>query len=310
MADETNGPMRIDSFAPPEMAERAENVGVAKANLDMVTMFGLAVLAGAFIALGAIFMTTVTTGTKDLPFGVGKLLGGLVFSLGLILVVVAGAELFTGNNLIIMACVSGKIPALKLLRNWLVVYAGNLVGSVATAIVIFASGQYTFAGGALGANALAIANYKAGLSFVPAFALGVMCNALVCLAVWLCFSARSTTDKILSIIFPITAFVAAGFEHSVANMYFIPIGLLINWFDPAFVSQVQVDVANLTLARFLVGNLLPVTLGNIAGGAGMVGLAYWFIYLRPRRAREAAAAAATGEKDMPDGLKVPAGSTR
>lgn len=294
-----NSVVRIDPFTPAEMAERAENVGVAKANLNGMTMFALAILAGAFIGLGAIFMTTVTTGAGDLPFGVGKLLGGLVFSLGLILVVVAGAELFTGNNLIIMACVNGKVPISKLLRNWGIVYSGNLVGSVATAAVMFLSKQYTFAGGALGRNALNIANTKSGLDFVPALALGIMCNALVCLAVWLCFGARSNTDKILSIVFPITAFVAAGFEHSVANMYFIPIGLFIQWFDPAFTAQAVangVSVANLNVVNFLIGNLLPVTIGNIIGGAGMVGLAYWFIYLRPKRAQAAAAAPATAKK--------------
>lgn len=288
--------VRIDAFPPAEMAERAENVGVAKANLDFLSMFGLAILAGAFIALGAIFMTTVTTGAKDLPFGVGKFLGGLVFCLGLILVVVAGAELFTGNNLIVMAFMNGKVTLAQLLRNWGIVYLGNLVGSVATALVMFISRQYTSASGAVGANALAIANAKTSLGFAQAVALGIMCNALVCLAVWLCFSARTTTDKILSIVFPITAFVAAGFEHSVANMYLIPIGLFIKWFDPAFVETVKVSVTNLTLANFLFANLLPVTIGNIIGGAGMVGLVYWFIYLRPKRARQAAAKAVPAKR--------------
>lgn len=290
MADQV---IRIDPFTPAEMAERAENVGVAKANLNWLTMFALAVLAGAFIGMGAIFMTTVTTGAATLPFGVAKLLGGLVFCLGLILVVVAGAELFTGNNLIVMAWASGKVPLSKLLRNWVIVYAGNFAGSVAIAVVMFLSKQYTFAGGALGQNALAIANNKCGLQFIPALALGIMCNALVCLAVWLCFSARSTTDKILSIVFPITAFVAAGFEHSVANMYFIPIGLLIKWFDPAFAAKATIP--NLNLSNFLLGNLLPVTIGNIIGGAAMVGLVYWFIYLRSKRAQATAAPASANK---------------
>ncbi len=307
MAESSIPAVRIDPFTPPEMAERAENVGVSKANLDALTMFGLAILAGAFIALGAIFMTTITTGaaattpagaaaaasTTTLPYGVTRLLGGLVFCLGLILVVVAGAELFTGNNLIIMAFMDGKVSVGKLLRNWGIVYLGNFVGSVGTAAVMFLSKQYTASGGALGVNALNIANAKSGLNFVPAVALGIMCNALVCLAVWLCFSARSTTDKILSIVFPITAFVAAGFEHSVANMYFIPIGLFINWFDPAFVAEKGLNLANLTLANFFLRNLVPVTIGNIIGGAGMVGVVYWFIYLRPKRAKATAATPAT-----------------
>ncbi|MDI7275607.1 MAG: formate/nitrite family transporter [Anaerolineae bacterium] len=278
------------------MATKAEDVGVAKANLDTLTMLGLAVLAGAFIGLGAIFMTTVTTGAAGLPFGVGKLLGGLVFCLGLILVVVAGAELFTGNNLIVMAFMSGKVSFARLMRNWAIVYLGNLIGSVATAVVMFLSQQYRAGAGLVGVNALTIANSKCSLGFTQAVALGIMCNALVCLAVWLCFSARTTTDKILSIIFPITAFVAAGFEHSVANMYFIPIGWLIKTFDPAFIEGLAaagtpVNVANVTVARFLVANLLPVTIGNIIGGAGLVGFVYWAIYLRPRRSQQAAAAA-------------------
>ncbi len=296
MADVTGAPIRFDAFPPAEMAERAENVGVAKANLDFFTMLGLAILAGAFIALGAICMTTVTTGAATLPYGLAKLLGGLVFCLGLILVVVAGAELFTGNNLIIMAFMNGKVSLAKLLRNWGVVYLGNLIGALGTAVVMFWSQQYKMGGGALGANVLTIANNKSGLAFPQAVALGIMCNALVCLAVWLCFSARTTTDKILSIIFPITAFVAAGFEHSVANMYFIPVGLLIKWFDPGFITKLgeagtKVNVANLSVQSFLLANLLPVTIGNIIGGAGMVGAAYWFIYLRPKQAKQPAPAA-------------------
>jgi formate transporter len=292
MAEGANTPVRFDALPPAEMAERAENVGVSKANLDFLTMLGLAILAGAFIALGAVFMTTVTTGAAGLPFGLVKLLGGLVFCLGLILVVVAGAELFTGNSLIIMAFMNRKVSLQKLLRNWAVVYLGNLIGAVGTAVLMFWSQQYKAAGGALGANILAIANAKTGLGFAQALALGILCNALVCLAVWLCFSARSTTDKILAIIFPITAFVAAGFEHSVANMYFIPVGLLISWFDPGFVQGLgsAVSTANLSLRGFLLGNLLPVTIGNIIGGAGFVGLIYWFIYLRPQQLREQAEA--------------------
>jgi formate transporter len=303
MADNMVAPVvQVDAFLPAEMAERAEAVGVKKANLDFLTMFGLAVLAGAFIALGGLFMTTVTTGAAALPFGVGKLLGGLVFCLGLILVIVAGAELFTGNTLIIMAFMNGKVSIVKLLRNWGIVYLGNFVGSILTAGIMFLSLQYKLSNGALGANALTIANNKSGLQFVQAVALGIMCNALVCLAVWLCFSARTTTDRILSIIFPITAFVACGFEHSIANMYLIPIGLFINQFDPGFVTNVaKVAVPNLTWANFFLKNLLPVTIGNIIGGAGMVGFVYWSIYLRPKRAQAAAvkaapATASTGKK--------------
>ena len=282
-----NNLISFDSLLPPAMASKAENVGVAKAHLATLEMFALAVLAGAFIALGAIFATTVTTGSGGvLPFGVVKLLGGLVFCLGLILVVVAGAELFTGNNLIVMAWASGKVSTTELLRNWVIVYLGNFVGSVLTALMMFVSQQYTFGGGAIGLNALNIANSKVNLGFLPAIVLGIFCNALVCLAVWLCISARTTTDKILAIIFPITAFVAAGFEHSVANMYFIPIGLLIKGgAAPEFFRQTgttAAEYANLTWSNFFFANLLPVTIGNIIGGGLMVGLVYWFIYLQPK----------------------------
>jgi formate transporter len=281
--------LQIDAFPPAKMASRMEEVGVTKANLDFWTMFALAILAGAFIGTGGIFLTTVTTGLSaaGVPYGFVRLAGGLVFCLGLIAVVVAGAELFTGNNLIVMAYASGRVTTAQLLRNWAIVYAGNFVGSILTALVMFSTGQYTFASGAIGLNALSIANAKCSLGFVQAIALGIMCNALVCLAVWLCASARSTTDKILAIIFPITAFVAAGFEHSIANMYLIPIGLFIkSWAPAAFweaIGKTPADFARLTWGAFFLRNLLPVTIGNIIGGAGFVGLAYWFIYLRPKK---------------------------
>ncbi len=274
--NESHG-LQPDAFLPLEMARRAEDVGVAKVTMPAVTTFVLAVLAGAFISLGAMFATVVTTGAGEvLPYGVTKLLGGIAFSLGLILVIVAGAELFTGNNLIVMAVACKRATYSQLLRNWSIVYVGNFAGSLATAGFVFFSKQYTFAGGAVGENALGIANAKCSLGFVQAIALGVLCNALVCLAVWLCFSARSTTDKILAIIFPITAFVAAGFEHSVANMYFIPLGLFIKGTLPLGTDQ----YSNLTWDNFLISNLLPVTIGNIIGGAFMVGVVYWFVYLR------------------------------
>jgi formate transporter FocA len=270
------------------MAVKAEQVGLNKANIEAINTFLLAVLAGAFIALGAVFATTVTAGTAGvLPFGITKLLGGLVFCLGLILVVVAGAELFTGNNLIIMAWASGKVTTPQLLRNWVIVYAGNFVGSVATALLMFFSGQYAFGSGAVGLNVLNVAAAKASLGFVQAIVLGVLCNALVCLAVWLTYSARTTTDKILAIVFPITAFVAAGFEHSVANMYFIPIGLLVKAGAPAEfwgqIGKTAADYGSLTWQGFLINNLIPVTLGNIIGGTILVGVIYWQIYSRQRQ---------------------------
>jgi formate/nitrite transporter len=276
-------PTGLDAVPPAEVARKAAAVGVAKAQMGTVDLFALSVLAGAFIAMGAIFATTVAAGGQTMPYGVVHLLSGLVFSLGLILVVVAGAELFTGNNLIVMAWASRRISTALLLENWTIVWIGNFVGAVATAFIVYVSGQYTFGDGAVGQAALTIAEAKTSLGFVEAITLGMLCNALVCLAVWLTYAARTTADKVLAIIPPIAAFVAAGFEHSVANMYFIPIGLLIQR-DQAFVDSLQPppDLSNLNWASFVLDNLLPVTIGNIIGGALMVGAVYWVVYLRPR----------------------------
>jgi formate transporter FocA len=277
----------LDALLPADIAVRAEEIGVKKAGLDTLSTLMLGVLAGAFIALGAIFATTVAAGAAgSLPFGVVRLLSGLVFSLGLVLVIVGGAELFTGNNLIVMAWTSRRVSTVQLLRNWLLVYAGNFVGAIGTAVLLFASGQYQFGRGAVGLTALEIANAKVHLGFVQAVALGVLCNALVCLAVWLSYSGRSTTDKILAIVGPITAFVAAGFEHSIANMYFLPIGLLIRAGAPdsfwTAIGKTADDYSELTWINVVFANLAPVTLGNILGGALLVGLVYWFVYLRKK----------------------------
>jgi formate/nitrite transporter len=262
--------IRIDALLPAEMAKRAEYIGVRKAEMPLLTTLVLAILAGGFISMGAVFATTVSAGTSGvLPYGVSRLLTGVVFCLGLVLVVVGGAELFTGN-----------ISTVALLRNWGVVYIGNFIGSVGTAFLVYFSGQYEFGGGAVGGSALSIAQAKVNLGFVNALALGILCNALVCLAIWMSFSARSTIDKIAVIVFPITAFVAAGFEHSVANMYFVPIGLLVKTLDPAFALGTGLDLSRLTWANFLVDNLVPVTLGNIIGGSLLVAVVYWFVFLR------------------------------
>jgi formate transporter len=289
--------LRIDALLPPEMAARAEFLGVRKAETPFLKMFMLSVLAGAFISLGAIFATTVGAGTMSLtasdgavafstglPYGITRLLMGFAFSLGLILVVVGGAELFTGNNLIVMAWANGKVSGLALLRNWLIVYIGNFVGSMGTVSFMFLARQHTFGTSAMGIAALRIGVAKVDLTFIQAIALGILCNALVCMAVWLTYSARSTADKIVAVIFPITAFVAAGFEHSIANMYFIPYALFIKNFDPEFIAAVGDRVPNLgllTWQAFLVNNLIPVTIGNIIGGAVLVAAAYWAIFLRP-----------------------------
>jgi formate transporter len=285
-------PLRFDALLPPEMAAKAESIGVHKAFMGHRTMFVLAVLAGAFIALGALFSATATAGAAgNLSYGLTRVVGGLAFCLGLILVVVAGAELFTGNNLIIMAWADRRISIVQVLRNWIIVYVGNFIGSIATALLVFWGEQYTFGNGAVGLNLLAIAEAKTSLDFGQAIALGILCNGLVCLAVWLCYSARTTTDKILAIIFPITAFVAAGLEHSVANMFFIPMGWLVKaGADASFwatISASPADFPHLTWANFFFANLIPVTIGNIIGGSLMVGIVYWFIYIRQSEQRHA-----------------------
>jgi formate/nitrite transporter len=261
----------LDAYAPSQIAMRVREVGVTKAAMPVLTMFALAILAGAFIALGALFYTvTVTTGNEvAVPFGLLRLAGGVTFSLGLVLVVVGGAELFTGNNLIAMAWASGRVTTQQVMRNWGWVYLGNLVGAVGTAVLVWLAGVHTMSNGAVGETMVQIARSKIALDPVSALARGVLCNVLVCLAVWLCMGARSVADKILAILFPISAFVACGFEHSVANMYFLPIG----WALAAGTS------APLSVTD-AVSNLALVTLGNVLGGTILVALVYWAVYLR------------------------------
>ena len=254
----------IDAYSPSAIAERIETAGVAKAHLGLLQTLTLAVLAGAFIAFGAMLYTLVMT-NSGLGLGPGRLLGGIAFSLGLILVVIAGAELFTGNNLIVMAWADRKISGLDMLRNWTLVYVGNLVGAVATAVFVYWSGTLGMGDGAVSRTALSIAQAKISLPYEQAFIRGVLCNALVCLAVWLSYAARDVAGKILAIIFPISAFVALGFEHSVANMYFVPLGMM---------------VGNTISLGQLLGNLVPVTIGNLIGGGVLVGLVYWIVYRR------------------------------
>jgi formate/nitrite transporter len=276
-------PAAADPYAPAAMAARAAAAGATKARLDGLSLFTLAVLAGAFIALGA-QLATLASVAPGVPFGPARLLTGLAFSLGLILVVIAGAELFTGNTLIVIARLTGAVTTRDLLRNWAIAYAGNFVGALATAALVAASGQWALADGQVGAAAFRLAHAKLALDPFEAVTRGILGNALVCLSVWLCYSARSTTDKILCIVPPVTAFVAAGFEHSIANMYFVPLALVLRD-DPAVLAATAAGpevVAALTWGRFLLWNLLPVTIGNVIGGAAMVGAIYWLVYLRPR----------------------------
>lgn len=279
----------LGNLMPREVALQAENAGVIKANLDWRSTLMLAMLAGAFIGFGAVFSTTVMTGNGldgaiKLPFGLMRLIGGAVFCLGLILVTIAGAEMFTGNVLLVMAAASRKITAARLFRNWGIVFAGNFLGGTVTAILVFLSGQYRFMDGQVGVTALQIAERKTSLGFGEALMLAFFCNILVCLAIWLSLAGRTVIDKVAVILFPISAFVTSGFEHSVANMYFISSALLIKYgASPEFWQAAVSDpgqFAHLTPAGFLLGNLLPVTLGNILGGL-TVGLMYWSIYCHP-----------------------------
>ena len=264
-----------DAFLPRQIAEKIESGGVAKARLPLLSMAMLGVLAGGFIGLGGLYSTLVLS-DPGLSYAAGRVLAGLTFSLGLILVVVAGAELFTGNNLLAMAWADRRITTGEMLRNWLVVYLANAVGAMGLALIVYLANHGAMNGGAVAAQYVKIAAAKTSLPFVEAFFKGVLCNILVCLAVWIAMAGRSVVDKVLAIVFPVSAFVAAGFEHSVANMYLIPAGILLA--DPA--AGAAPHWAG--LAR----NLVPVTLGNVFGGSVLVALVYFVIYRKGEERRD------------------------
>lgn len=257
-----------DAFAPREVAARVETIGVAKARLPLHSMSMLALLAGAFIGLGSIAFLLVTS-DPSLSFASSRVLGGLVFSLGLIMVVVAGAELFTGNNLLAMAWADGCLPTREVLKNWVVVCLANFVGAAGLAVAVFLSGHLDLNGGAIGRTYAGIAAAKSSLGLLEAFMRGVLCNVLVCMAVWMSLAGRSVTDRFVAIVLPISAFVAAGFEHSIANMYFFPLALL--W---------QAAAGGPLEFAWLWRNLLPVIAGNLIGGSVLVALVYYVIYRR------------------------------
>jgi formate transporter len=287
MQDRPHATEAIATLLPPDMALACEAAGRAKASRDWLTLLVLGVLAGAFIAFGANVMTVVMTGAADLPWGVARLLGGLVFSLGLILVIVGGAEVFTGDALMVVAYAGRNISLAALLRAWGLVYAGNIAGAVGTAALVFFAGHYSFDNAAVGKTALVMASAKAALPTVQLFFLAVLCNVLVCLAVWMSFAARSVTDKVMVVVPPIAAFVAAGFEHSIANLYFLPYALAIKaWAGPEFwtaLGQTAAAYPGLTFSA-AAHNIIVATVGNLVGGSLMVGIVYWFVYLRPRLA--------------------------
>ena len=268
----------FDAYSPDQIANRVEASGVAKARLPLLATAMLGLMAGAFIAIGALYYTIVAA-DATLGFAATRVLGGLVFSVGLMLVLVTGGELFTGNNLLAMAWVDGRISTGELSRNWIVALVTNALGAAGIALLVVLSGHTEMNGGAIAATAVRIAAAKVSLPFWKAFVAGVLCNILVCMAVWLSLAGRSVVDKAVAIVLPISAFVAAGFEHSVANMYFIPLGIFL---------RETVDAAQIAGIEALdwhgyVRNLIPVTLGNIAGGSGLVALVYYVIYrLAPR----------------------------
>jgi formate transporter len=279
----------VDAVLPDAIARAAEDVGVKKAHLPASTIFALAILGGAFISIGGLFYTIVLSGADGaVPYGLQRLLGGLVFSAGLVLVTVAGAQLFTSDCLLVMGWASGRITTREAFRVWVLVWFGNLVGSLGTAIMVFLSGWYGFGHGITGATALYIASLKANLPSDQVFFLAILCNALVCLGTWMGLAGRSATDKILGIIFPISCFVAAGFEHCIANQYLVPLGMIIEWFAPeSFWAQVSHGAAYsmppIPLGHAL-QNLAVATAGNWVGGALLVGGIYWMIYRRGARA--------------------------
>ncbi|MBQ1784998.1 MAG: formate transporter FocA [Gammaproteobacteria bacterium] len=267
------------------MAKKAEDVGVAKATKDLLYTLSSAITAGAFIGIAFVFFTVVTTGGGALPYGINRLIGGVCFSLGLMLVIICGGELFTSNVLTVVARASAKISGRQLLRNWAIVYLGNFIGAMGLVLIMFLTDHHADADGQVGINYLNIAQHKLHHSFIKAVALGIMCNVLVCLAIWMTFGARTATDKMVAVVLPVSMFIVAGFEHCIANMFEIPMAMMIQQLAADTFWQAAganpADYADLTWGRFIFNNLIPVTIGNIIGGGLLVGLTYWFVYRRP-----------------------------
>jgi formate transporter len=277
MSDQVPAPQppifNLQAYSPAEIKEAVEKVGVKKANLPFLASFMLAIVAGGSVGFGALYYTIVAS-DAELSFATIRVLGGLVFTLGLALVLVGGAELFTGNNLIVMAWASGRVSTSTMLRNWIIVYFGNLLGSLGLIILVFFSHHLDMNDGRIGLSILNTAAGKIRPDMVTLFFKGILCNVLVCAAVWLAYAGRSVTDKIIAVILPVSAFIAAGFEHCVANMYFLPLAWLLVQTDHV---PANFDVSLITIPG-IIHNLVPVTLGNIVGGAGFVGAVYWAIY--------------------------------
>lgn len=274
---------------PHQITEKANNIAYSKATKAFLSAFYLAITAGMFIGLAFVFYITVTTGAIDMSWGVNKFLGGLAFSMGLLLVVVVGGELFTSSTLTLIAKASRRITIWQMLKNWLVVYLGNFVGATFLVFLIFFAGLYMSDHGQWGLNALNTASHKLHHSFVEAIALGMLCNIMVCLAIWMAFGARTITDKMFAVLLPVAMFVSSGFEHCIANMFMIPTGIMIQHFATAefwqAIGHSASEFADLNIMNFLINNLIPVTIGNIIGGGVIVGLMHWMIYLRPSKVK-------------------------
>lgn len=271
-------------YSPAEMAKIALDGAVYKALKKPLYAFISAILAGAFIAIAFVFYTTVKTGAADMPWGVANLLGGIVFSLGLMLVVVFGVDLFTSTTLTVIAKAENRISYTQMFKNWGIVYLGNLVGGLTIVALMWLSAQYMADNGQWGLTILKVSQHKLHHSWVEAFTLGILCNIMVCAGVWMSYAGKSLTDRTLILILPIAMFVASGFEHCVANMFMVPMGILIqNGTSPEFWSSINIDpsvFADLTIGHFITNNLIPVTLGNIVGGAFFMGLIQWFLHIR------------------------------
>ncbi|MFD0705833.1 formate transporter FocA [Photorhabdus luminescens] len=269
---------------PAVMAQIANDIGVYKTTKPVAITYLSAITAGVFISIAFVFYITATTGTASVPYGLAKLVGGICFSLGLMLVVVCGADLFTSTVLTIISKATGRITWHQMIKNWIDVYLGNLIGALFFVAIIWFAGQYRIADGLWGLNVLQTANHKMHHSFIEALFLGILANLMVCLAVWMSYAGRSLMDKIFAMILPISMFVASGFEHSIANMFLIPLGIIIKHFAPTEfwinVGTTPEQFSQLTISHFITDNLIPVTIGNIIGGAVLVGLTYWSIYLR------------------------------
>ncbi len=271
----------VNFFPPAQIAQKFCDAGLAKCKLPLRKMFSLAILAGVFIAFGAQLFLLVSS-DSTLGFGFTRFLGGSVFTVGLMMVVVGGAELFTGNNLVLIAALNKRITWGELLRSWFFVYIGNFVGSILIAAFLFWGGTWALNGNLAGATALKAASSKVSMTFAQAFFRGILCNWLVCMAVWMAMASKDVIGKLFAIYFPIMAFVASGFEHSVANMFFLPYGIFLKSIPKVVeaTGKTLSDFAALNWGTLFTKNLIPVTLGNIIGGAIFVGMVYWFVYLK------------------------------